>query len=431
MQAHPRYRELVEQGFAAASFVGDLGIRPLDCGPGWVEAGLDILPRHAQQNGYIHAGVQATLADHAAGAAAATIAGTVVAANLGTETQVAEPPPPTESSVASDPALTDPVIVATEWLRARVPGADLVAGTLQGSEDGNATVVFHEGEVQTQVFVRDEGEGWTVVAAASDMIVLTDVTFDGSNVDGRATPEAGGELTITWLVDGEDAGRHEIPAAAARQDVSVGLSLEQRGETATVRATLTVDGVTYLSEVTAANVVDPATPVGSYVSIWPATDSAGLAELQRQADAGERPDLLDPNEVAGRFLEEQGIIGFDTRAFQQGDSTSGEVPYGIEGGASGTILLRRTGGEGSVWYVTGATSDDLRIETTRREETHLVADVWSDTDGTLAWTGAPSVEVRSGQIVSIGKPDVPLGNHPVVVRLMDGERTLALAALLG
>ncbi|HHM8633465.1 TPA: PaaI family thioesterase [Pseudomonas aeruginosa] len=73
MQAHPRYRELVEQGFAAASFVGDLGIRPLDCGPGWVEAGLDILPRHAQQNGFIHAGVQATLADHAAGAAAATL----------------------------------------------------------------------------------------------------------------------------------------------------------------------------------------------------------------------------------------------------------------------------------------------------------------------------------------------------------------------
>ncbi|OTH89703.1 PaaI family thioesterase [Pseudomonas aeruginosa] len=74
MQAHPRYRELVEQGFAAASFVGALGIRPLDCGRGGVEAGLDILPRHAQQNGFIHAGVQATLADHAAGAAAATLA---------------------------------------------------------------------------------------------------------------------------------------------------------------------------------------------------------------------------------------------------------------------------------------------------------------------------------------------------------------------
>ncbi|MCR3764346.1 PaaI family thioesterase, partial [Pseudomonas aeruginosa] len=58
---------------AAAGFVGDLGIRPLDCGPGWVEAGLEILPRHAQQNGFVHAGVQATLADHAAGAAAATL----------------------------------------------------------------------------------------------------------------------------------------------------------------------------------------------------------------------------------------------------------------------------------------------------------------------------------------------------------------------
>ncbi|MBH9406557.1 PaaI family thioesterase [Pseudomonas aeruginosa] len=72
MQAHPRYRELVEPGFAAASCGGDLGIRPLDGGPGGVEAGRDILPRHAQQNGFIHAGVQATLADHAAGAAAAT-----------------------------------------------------------------------------------------------------------------------------------------------------------------------------------------------------------------------------------------------------------------------------------------------------------------------------------------------------------------------
>ncbi|WJN58843.1 PaaI family thioesterase [Pseudomonas sp. SO81] len=73
MQAHPRYRELVEQGFAAANFIQDLGIRLLDCGPGWVEAELDILPRHLQQNGFIHAGVQTTLADHSAGGAAATV----------------------------------------------------------------------------------------------------------------------------------------------------------------------------------------------------------------------------------------------------------------------------------------------------------------------------------------------------------------------
>lgn len=73
MQAHPRYRELVEHGFAAANFVNDVGIRATDCGPGWVEAELDVLPRHLQQNGFIHAGVQTTLADHAAGAAAATL----------------------------------------------------------------------------------------------------------------------------------------------------------------------------------------------------------------------------------------------------------------------------------------------------------------------------------------------------------------------
>lgn len=73
MTPHPRYRELVETGFAAANFIGDLGIRATDCGPGWTEAELDILPRHLQQNGFIHAGVQATLADHSAGAAAATL----------------------------------------------------------------------------------------------------------------------------------------------------------------------------------------------------------------------------------------------------------------------------------------------------------------------------------------------------------------------
>ncbi len=32
-----------------------------------------MLPRHLQQNGFIHAGVQTTLADHAAGAAAVTL----------------------------------------------------------------------------------------------------------------------------------------------------------------------------------------------------------------------------------------------------------------------------------------------------------------------------------------------------------------------
>ena len=63
----------VQAGFAKAAFINDLGIRPTACGSGWVEAELQILPRHSQQNGFVHAGVQTTLADHSAGTAAATL----------------------------------------------------------------------------------------------------------------------------------------------------------------------------------------------------------------------------------------------------------------------------------------------------------------------------------------------------------------------
>lgn len=73
MNANPDYRAMVEAGFASANFIGDLGIQPLDCGPGWVESALVIAPRHLQQNGFVHAWVQATLADHTAGAAAFTL----------------------------------------------------------------------------------------------------------------------------------------------------------------------------------------------------------------------------------------------------------------------------------------------------------------------------------------------------------------------
>lgn len=73
-QPSARQRAIVEAGFARANFVGDVGIHMTDCGVGWVEAAVDILPRHAQQNGFVHAGVQTTLADHTAGAAAGMLA---------------------------------------------------------------------------------------------------------------------------------------------------------------------------------------------------------------------------------------------------------------------------------------------------------------------------------------------------------------------
>jgi uncharacterized protein (TIGR00369 family) len=42
-------------------------------GSGTCETELVVEPRHLQQDGYVHAGVQATMADHTAGGAAATL----------------------------------------------------------------------------------------------------------------------------------------------------------------------------------------------------------------------------------------------------------------------------------------------------------------------------------------------------------------------
>ncbi|MBL8379553.1 MAG: PaaI family thioesterase [Burkholderiales bacterium] len=70
---NPKYREFVEMGFARAGFSSGNGIRLLDCGPGWVMAEVKLEARHMQQMGVAHGGLVATLADHAAGGAAATL----------------------------------------------------------------------------------------------------------------------------------------------------------------------------------------------------------------------------------------------------------------------------------------------------------------------------------------------------------------------
>lgn len=47
----------------------------LDAGEGWYETEIKIGEQHFQQDGFIYAGVQATMADHSAGTAAATLIG--------------------------------------------------------------------------------------------------------------------------------------------------------------------------------------------------------------------------------------------------------------------------------------------------------------------------------------------------------------------
>ncbi len=68
-------REELERIFSAAPFVAGLGIQLVSLGPGECETRLEIGPSHLQQNGFVHAGVQATMADHTAGGAAATLIG--------------------------------------------------------------------------------------------------------------------------------------------------------------------------------------------------------------------------------------------------------------------------------------------------------------------------------------------------------------------
>ncbi len=70
---HELRREELEQIFNAAPFVANLGIRLVSLGSGTCETELDVEPRHLQQDGFVHAGVQATMADHTAGGAAATL----------------------------------------------------------------------------------------------------------------------------------------------------------------------------------------------------------------------------------------------------------------------------------------------------------------------------------------------------------------------
>ncbi|MDQ1257376.1 MAG: hypothetical protein QG656_1980 [Candidatus Hydrogenedentes bacterium] len=70
---NPDYREAVARLIEIAPFIRELGMRLTGVGPGWCETALDLGPRHEQQDGYVHAGVIATVADHTAGSAATSV----------------------------------------------------------------------------------------------------------------------------------------------------------------------------------------------------------------------------------------------------------------------------------------------------------------------------------------------------------------------
>jgi uncharacterized protein (TIGR00369 family) len=69
----PNYRERTQKIFDEANFIQDLGVKVVSIEPGKVVTELVTQPKHLQQDTYVHAGVQATMADHTSGAAAGSL----------------------------------------------------------------------------------------------------------------------------------------------------------------------------------------------------------------------------------------------------------------------------------------------------------------------------------------------------------------------
>jgi uncharacterized protein (TIGR00369 family) len=70
---NPDYLAAMRAIFQEAAFIQDLGIELVDVQPGLCITELVLAPRHMQHHRLVHAGVQATMADHSAGGAASTL----------------------------------------------------------------------------------------------------------------------------------------------------------------------------------------------------------------------------------------------------------------------------------------------------------------------------------------------------------------------
>jgi len=71
--ANPAFKDFVRSQFSRAAFIQHLGIELTDFGPGWCETRIALRPEHQQQDGFVHAGVVATMADHSSGMAAGSM----------------------------------------------------------------------------------------------------------------------------------------------------------------------------------------------------------------------------------------------------------------------------------------------------------------------------------------------------------------------
>ncbi len=72
---NPNYMQEVERLFSDAPFITEIGMELIEADPGRCRSRIRLATKHQQQDGFVHAGVITTMADHTAGTAAATLIG--------------------------------------------------------------------------------------------------------------------------------------------------------------------------------------------------------------------------------------------------------------------------------------------------------------------------------------------------------------------
>ena len=70
---NPDYQAEINRVFKQAPFIEDIGMELVEVSPGRCSTVLMLEKRHQQQDGFVHAGVLTTVADHTAGTAGAAL----------------------------------------------------------------------------------------------------------------------------------------------------------------------------------------------------------------------------------------------------------------------------------------------------------------------------------------------------------------------
>ena len=264
-------------------------------------------------------------------------------------------------------------------------GVAVTTANYEGSND-EVRATFLRRDVATEVFGRKVGDRWLVISAASDLVPIDNPSYDGTMSTAVITPATDGELQLAfgdrfaaWDSPHDVTAQESVPARSAGH--------------VSIRALLrTSDGTIGLSEVMP--VLSPLPEARRYLD-----EELGLADAE---------------------------IGLND--FQQGDPTSGEIPYVIVGGGTGTIFVRQSAN--GAWSVTGITSDTLHLHLERVDGGLAVSVAELEADAVtvtgLADGDSADTVVAPGHTAMLHeRPGYPLRRVIAIART--GDRVVAVA----